>query len=190
MARKDALQGQKRKTTAVTRVLCVAGIQVRKGLHYLVEAVGLLNRQSERFSLTLVGRCADKAYYDALRRMNIPFNHVPHVSNEDMVHFMDGFDIFVLPSIEDGFGVVVTEALEAGLPVVTTANCGAADVIVPGKNGFIVPAQHAKALADAIFDATQLAPTQNAPLSQEIYNWPEYALRIADLYEDCVRSKA
>lgn len=166
------------------RVICVAGIQVRKGQHYLLEAVKHLNKQNSRikFELTLVGESGNMAYFSALRKMGVPFDHIAHLSNKEMVGFMGGFDVFVLPSLEDGFSVVVSEALQAGIPVVTTRNNGAADAIVDGKNGFVIPAQNSLALARAIVDAVDVKPEAGFVAPNQISDWQAYAERLISIY--------
>jgi glycosyltransferase involved in cell wall biosynthesis len=163
-----------------TRLLCVAGVQVRKGLHHLLDAVRTINSSRGQIDLTLVGRCNDRAYWKVLRGMNVPFTHIDHVPNRSMIEFMHDFDVFVLPSVEDGFGVVISEALQAGLPVVTTTNTGAADIVRQGKNGFVVPAGDSTALADAIQDAALLDPHSDA--SNFSSDWRVYATEMAALY--------
>lgn len=44
-------------------------------------------------------------------------------------------DLFVLPSRKEAFGAVVNEALVAGCPALVSTAAGAAELIVPGKNG-------------------------------------------------------
>ena len=62
-------------------------------------------------------------------------------------------DLFVLPSRHEPWGVVVNEALAAGLPVVLSDRVGAAaDLLVDGENGRLVPAGDAVALANALED--------------------------------------
>ena len=48
-------------------------------------------------------------------------------------------DIFLFPTLYDPFANVTLEAMAAGLPVITTNDNGAAQIIVSGKNGFLVP---------------------------------------------------
>jgi glycosyltransferase involved in cell wall biosynthesis len=60
-------------------------------------------------------------------------------------------DVFVLPSRHEPWGVVVNEAMAAGLPVVLTDRVGAAaDLLVDGVNGRVVPAGDAERLAAAL----------------------------------------
>lgn len=56
----------------------------------------------------------------------------------------------VLPTLADGFGQVVADALASGLPVITTANAGAADRIVHGESGFVLPPADVDALASTL----------------------------------------
>lgn len=45
---------------------------------------------------------------------------------------------FVLPSTREPWGLVVNEAMAAGLPVLVSDRCGcAADLVEPGRNGFV-----------------------------------------------------
>jgi UDP-glucose:(heptosyl)LPS alpha-1,3-glucosyltransferase len=48
--------------------------------------------------------------------------------------------------------MVVAEALAAGLPVVVSDMVGAAELVVPGENGWVVRAGDADALAERLLD--------------------------------------
>lgn len=58
--------------------------------------------------------------------------------------------VFVLPSYREGVPRSTQEAMALGLPVVTTDVPGCRDTVVEGVNGFLVPAQDATALAEAM----------------------------------------
>ena len=63
---------------------------------------------------------------------------------------MQDADFFVLPSVEDAFGLVTLEAMASGLPVIVTDHVGASELISSGKDGLVVTAGDATALADAV----------------------------------------
>ena len=58
-----------------------------------------------------------------------------------------GASVLIFPTLFDGFGMVVQEAFAYGLPVITTAHAGAAELIVEGMNGFVIPPRDPEALA-------------------------------------------
>jgi len=60
-------------------------------------------------------------------------------------------DIFVLPSYNEPWGLAINEAMCAGCAIVTTSDVGAAvDLVRPGYNGVIIPANDAEALENAL----------------------------------------
>jgi glycosyltransferase involved in cell wall biosynthesis len=158
------------------RILCVGQVCIRKGQYYLLDAIKTLNKSGgrKRFHLTLVGRC-DPAYMKCLAALSEDFDHVSHIENSEMIRFMAGFDIFVLPSLEDGFSVVVTEALSAGLPVITTMNNGAADIIEDGDNGVVVPAGNSLALKRAI---ERVIDEKITGKKKSLSSWKDYAKQL------------
>lgn len=64
--------------------------------------------------------------------------HKPY-SYKELPDVMDKFDVLVTPSEwEETFGFTVLEALSYGIPVIVSEKVGAKDLIVEGKNGFVV----------------------------------------------------
>jgi glycosyltransferase involved in cell wall biosynthesis len=126
------------------RVLWLGQVNVRKGIHYLMEAARLLEREKIHFDV--VGPIGILPGALASAPSNVTF-HGP-VSRDGAAEWYQQADVFVLPTLSDGFALTQLEALAHGLPVITTPNCGR--VVEEGKTGFIVPARDAQALADAI----------------------------------------
>lgn len=59
--------------------------------------------------------------------------------------------IFAFSSLVEGFALVLVEAMECGVPVVSyRCPCGPKDIITDGKDGFLVPLNDEKMLADRI----------------------------------------
>lgn len=177
----------KYRNKKIIKVLCVGQVAVRKGQYYLVEAIKSLNRSciDTKFQLTLVGRC-DPAYMKCLVRLSDDFEYIRHIESSEMIKFMAGFDLFVLPSLEDGFGVVVSEALSVGVPVITTRNAGAADIIEDGHNGVVIPAGDAKEIKRAIervIDEKITGKTKNLP------SWRDYAIALKSQCESIMAGK-
>jgi hypothetical protein len=125
-------------------VLFLGQVNVRKGIHHLVEAARLLEREPVRF--VVAGSLDIRREFIAIAPKNIRW-HGP-VPRSEAGKLYGQADVFVLPTLSDGFAITQLEALAHGLPVITTPNCGR--VVKNGETGFIVPARDPQALAEAI----------------------------------------
>ncbi|MBD3764418.1 MAG: glycosyltransferase [Rhodobacterales bacterium] len=72
----------------------------------------------------------------------------------------------ILPSFAEGLPVVLMEAMAAGRPVIATAIAGIPELVEPGRNGWLVPAGDADALARAIADLAATPPDRLAQMGQ------------------------
>ena len=85
---------------------------------------------------------------------------------EDIERFYGAGDVFVLPTAYEPFGLVHLEALACGLPVITTATAGGAEVIEPGRNGYVIANAWAVEELAAKFDEFfELSEQQRAAMS-------------------------
>jgi glycosyltransferase involved in cell wall biosynthesis len=67
--------------------------------------------------------------------------------------------VFILPSFAEGLPVVIMEAFALGRPVIATYVGAVPELVVPGENGWLVPAGDTEATTRAIMDALT-APQQ------------------------------
>lgn len=69
---------------------------------------------------------------------------------DDVRPVLRAADAFVLPTLYDPLPNAVLEALATGLPTVTSTGSGAAELIRPGENGFVVDALDVDGIARAL----------------------------------------
>ena len=69
---------------------------------------------------------------------------------DDIPDLMQGFDLFVLPSLGEGNSNTILEAMACGLPVLATNVGGNIELVEEGKTGMRVPPADPIALAEAI----------------------------------------
>lgn len=69
--------------------------------------------------------------------------------NEVLTHLQMG-DLFILPSESEGMPNALLEAMSVGLPIIATKIAGIEEVVVDGKNGFLIKPGNRKELSDAI----------------------------------------
>jgi glycosyltransferase involved in cell wall biosynthesis len=71
-----------------------------------------------------------------------------------------------MPALNEGLGMVAAEAMLCGMPVVAFASGGLTDIVIPGRTGFLTPAEDVAALGIAVDQLLDL-PDQGATLGRE-----------------------
>lgn len=165
--RRPARPGE--RDDGVLRILFCGQMIARKGLDTLLEAFAKVADRRESIELVLVGREAElpKMLEGLQKRVRERVDYRGFQAPADLPAEFERADLFVLPSRHDGWGVVVNQALGAGLPIVCSDAVGAAyDLIEPERNGVIVPAGDATALAQAL-DGLLQQPAKLAAMGRE-----------------------
>jgi glycosyltransferase involved in cell wall biosynthesis len=179
----------------VFRILFVGTLSVRKGLPYLLDAVGQLRWPNAE--LVLRGGAAPESP-QLLRRYRgtIPLVLAPARPRAELKHLYSSASVLVLPSIEDGFGLVIGQALACGTPVIATTNTGGPDVIEDGVNGFIVPPADSAALQAALTRLRDNAPVlANMRLEarrrvERARGWGSYGDGVVAAFDAALRASA
>ncbi|MBI2283792.1 MAG: glycosyltransferase family 4 protein [Bacteroidetes bacterium] len=84
----------------------------------------------------------------------------------DVPALLQGFDIFVLPSIlPDPFPTVILEAMASGKPVVATRHGGALEMVDEGRTGILIPVNDARSAAD-LMQPWILDPLQRSAMGE------------------------
>jgi glycosyltransferase involved in cell wall biosynthesis len=182
------------------QVLFVGTCGPRKGLIYLLQAVGLLPRQCQ-VCVHIVGNIEDDpAYYrslvDFLDREALREKVFFHgrISDAELAEMYASADVFVLPSLWEGYGIVLLEAMVHGLPIVASRVGAIPELVRHGENGWLVPPGDSQALAEAIWSLTQDQSLCNRlgdrgrELSRQFPTWDEVAeqFRQVLLNETCL----
>jgi glycosyltransferase involved in cell wall biosynthesis len=97
--------------------------------------------------LVVVGDGQQRSALESSATPNVSF-----VGNVDDSHLRDlyrGARALVYP-VEEDFGIVMAEAQACGTPVIGFAEGGAADIVEPGRTGWLIEEQTVPALRDAI----------------------------------------
>ncbi len=125
-------------------VFLFAGAPIaRKGFDLLLEAFARVAASEPSAALRVVGPRGREAAREGM-------TFVGPVGQAELAAEMSRADCLILPSRNDSYGMVVAEALAAGLPVVVSDMVGAAELVVPGENGWVVPAGDSEALGDRL----------------------------------------
>lgn len=135
----------------VFRVSFVGLLEPWKGFHYLVDAFNSLDLADSELIFWGGSGSRPVAQYLRQQMTRNPRIHVRPVRVRDCYgEVYAKSSVLVHPSLSDGFGYVVGEAMASGIPVIVTRNTGAADLVVDGKNGYIVPARDPDAIRERL----------------------------------------
>ena len=113
----------------------------RKGLDRLLESL------PAACWLLVVGKDKhERSYWQLAERLGIAERVRFLGAQRDVRPYYGTADLFVFPTRYEPFGNVILEAMACGLPVVTTTDCGGADLVEQGVNGYVYDGDHQDAL--------------------------------------------
>ena len=131
---------------------CVAVMRATKGHRLLIDAMQILMADRPNLHLVLIG--SGSPIFEQLQAhvKQIGLDHRIHLlgTRKDVPNLLSGCDLFALPTQQEASGTVFVEAAACGLPVVATDVGGVSEMMRPGQTGFLVPAQDADALRQAL----------------------------------------
>lgn len=169
------------------RVIYVGTLSVRKGIPYLLEALGSL--RVPRFELWLIGSVHPEVQ-TFLARYEGGFRYLGVIPRAQLHRYYSQGSVFVMASIEEGLAMVQAQAMACGLPVIATTNTGSEDLFTDGIEGFIVPIRDPEAIRDRVLKLYNNPDLHNemsrAALRrvQLMAGWNEYGDRAARFYSE------
>ena len=155
---------------ATPLVVLPARMLWHKGVGEFVEAARLLQRWGVPVRMALVGGVDDD------NPAGVPRHQLEQWRREGIVEWwgyqeamepvFQAAAVVVLPSYREGLGRALIEAAASARPLVATDVPGCREIVRPGENGFLVPAQQAEPLAAAIRELAE-RPDLRAAMGRE-----------------------
>ncbi len=167
------------------KVIFVGKFDLRKGVHYLLEAWRQLALPDGE--LIVVGPPAESAFVEAMRiRYAGTFTEYGNVPHQDLTALLSDADVFAFPSLAEGSALVTYEALACGLPCIVTSEAGS--VVRNGIEGFVVPRCDSTELANRINQLYKDGDLRRemgiaARKRAEEFTWKRYHTRMVEILE-------
>lgn len=136
------------------RIVSVGRIDENKNHRMLINAFNSIKDDIPEYSLEIIGEGELRNELKALvKSLDIEDRVSLSGSCDNVAKKIYGADLFVLCSDTEGVPNTLLEAMALGIPAISTdCPCGGPkDIIVPGKNGFLVPVGDAQSLADCMY---------------------------------------
>lgn len=127
----------------------------RKRISLLIKAIPLVLQHDQNIELSIAGTGPLAAKLKELTSQLSLENHVRFLGqlNQDkMLAEYQHSDIFVLPSASEGMPMVVLEAMACGLPIIISNFSSADELVINGKNGYILKNDSEEELSQLLTD--------------------------------------
>ncbi len=135
-------------------VLSVGHIALRKGQHILVEAFARIADTHRDWNLALIGHPGSDDCLNRIQKIISSRQLEDRVlllgSREDTAEFMQTAGVFVQPAVYEGLPLALQEAMFYRCACIATRVIGNDELVDHEKNGLLVPALDAGALANAL----------------------------------------
>ncbi len=175
-------------------ILFMSRLHYKKGLDYLIPALGKIANQRFTFVLAGSGSPEYEAEIEALllaTGISDRTYRVGFVQGEMKQLLLQGADIFALTSYSESFGLAVLEAIAAGLSIIITPGVPLAPMVKEYQLGYVTELeQEAIALAfqQSLKDLNDVQQTQQKrdrghQLILEKYTWESIASNLSKIYK-------
>jgi len=129
-------------SAAARVIVCIGGVQRRKGQLDLIEALARVKGEYPEAVLLLCGGAGDSPYVAEVRERIRDLGLVSYVKflgfRDDVWNIVHHCELVVQPSHSEGFGLAVLEAMAAAKPVIATRSGGPEDIVEDNISGLLV----------------------------------------------------
>lgn len=174
-------------------ILFFGAIRPNKGLENILRALPHIKRESACIKLLVVGEPWEnyKRYKTIIENENIQnevFEKLEYIPNQEIALYFTAADVVVLPYNEITQSGILQVAYAFAKPVVATAIGGLNEAVKNGKNGYLVPPNDIKALAEKTVEILSNKEKRenmgkySRYLSDTKYSWDSIAKQTLDVY--------
>ena len=136
-------------------ILFLGNVIYRKGLHTLVEALKLVERDTiPLYKVDVVGGMTAEPHYAEKMRRQVMVDGLSSIvtfhgalDNEPLVKMYRQAHVLVVPSSYEGFGIAYLEGMGFGLPAIGSTLGAAGEIITHGEDGYLIEPGDSTALA-------------------------------------------
>jgi len=176
-------------------IVTLGGLYKRRGVHHLIMGMPKIVKEFPETKLHITGDGPQKINLLRLsKKLGISSNIIYHglIPRNKVADLYKACRVVILPTLYEYFGLILLEGMSSGRPVVATDAVGPREIVVNGKNGYIVPMGDPNALAEAIckllgdYDLSYRMGLEGRRLVEERYDWKIIARQYYEIYEKLV----
>ena len=176
----------------VLRLINIGSFVEKKNQGFLIDVANILKKRSLPFELHLLGDGVKKTELE-IKASNLGLDKelIFHGMVDRVEELLWQSHIYVHSALSEGLSLTTLEAMAAGLPVITLDGKGNRDLIVQGKNGFMLSEPDAEKFADKVIEVWENKKlySEMAAFAQEFakgYDIKEYVDRLLVIYKQAI----
>jgi len=161
-------QAESRRTLGVSQdipiIVNVGRINRVKGWELILDSFNCFCKKNPETKLIFVGDGEDREQLEQYAKklnLNDKILITGFKPPEVVALYINASDIAVVGSHKEGWSIAMIEALTCGKAIVTTDVSGAEEMVVKGKNGFVVKERNPDIFAEAMINALNLPNPSN-----------------------------
>jgi len=169
-------------------VYFVGNLIPRKGVDVLIKAFSGIDGR-----LVIIGDGPERGKLkDMSVKYSVNCDFKGKIPPEMILEELKNARILVLPAVEgEGLPNVILEAMALGIPVIATNLAGIPDIVIDGKNGFIVKPRDVEGLREKIVlllsdERLFKKMSRNARKTAARYSWENILSKLEEVYRECV----
>jgi glycosyltransferase involved in cell wall biosynthesis len=165
-------------------IINIGSFLKNKNQTLLIDIVKEIKNRGKKVQCIFLG---DGPYLEEVRKKSITLgveNDCQFIGNVEKVEeYLWNSDVCVHVSLREAFGLTLIEAMASGLPVVTLDGGGNRDLIINGKNGFLIEKQDPKEFTDRILQVYKNKEISdfNAEFAMQ-FDIESYCEKLLDIY--------
>jgi glycosyltransferase involved in cell wall biosynthesis len=134
------------------RLISIGSLVPKKNQLLLIEIATLLKSTDIDFELLILGEGPERPQLEEEIAVQGLTGMVQLLGNvHDVPFYLHQANLFIHPAIYEPFGLVLLEAMAAGVPVISLDGGGNRDILVDGKNGYLISENHARSFVEKIY---------------------------------------
>ncbi len=165
----------------------------RKGWEYLYQSIidfqNQLSKKDIKIKFVFIGNLKNK-HISSFKNFKISYKYFNYLKREDLEKLYSESDFGVIPSIQEWASISTNEMMTFGLPVINFMTGSSKNIIVDGKNGFIINLKNVYDLSDKLKEINDMSKEEMSKMKLYTHNYAlenfkskNFERKLINLYE-------
>ncbi len=180
-----SLKSQPQASLSSLNLINVGSFTENKNQQFLIDVILKLNNNGSRVNFYFLGqgeylnKVKNKAFELGVQGQCQFLGNV-----ENVEEFLWKSDVYLHAAKSEALGLTLIEAMASGLPVITLDGGGNRDLIINGKNGFLIQDQNTEEFADRIIEVFQNKEISNFNVEfAKQFDINSYCEKLVEIYQ-------